>query len=178
MANFEGMSLPAYGAGVHYNESLTANWTIADDGRLLLNLASTRPGETTGIEIAMALSSTTPTTAFNLLLSRSSTKAATTDALLGLEMGAAAYGVSGIQVDMGAAAVLTNFLSINGTAGPTYFLNVGPASGGAAQAVGFFSPSGKTLTTAPSSTTNFGTLKCMAGSKAYYIPILPDTAFT
>lgn len=176
MANFVGLSLPAYGAGAHYDTSQTENWTLQNDGRLLISIASTRPGETTGIEIALALSSTTPTTAYNLLLSRSSTKAATTDGLLGLELAADAVGVSAIELAMGAGATLTNFLSVNGTKGPTNFLYVGPSSGGAAQAVGFFTPAGTSrYLAAPTTTSATGWLKVVGGTYVYYVPCVPNT---
>ncbi len=171
MANFEGLALPAYGAGVHYNESGTSNWTIEGDGRIAISISSTRPGTTTGMEIALSLSSTTPTTAYNLLLSRSSTKAATTDTLLGFSMGASAVGVSAISLAMGVASTLTNFLAVTSTNAPTYFLSLG-ASAGAYVASGFYS---QRKTVAQSTISPYGALHCLVGTASFYIPMFHDT---
>ena len=80
---------------------------------------------------------------------------------------------SAITFAMGAGAVVTNFLAVTSTNSPTYFLNVA-SSGGGIQAAGFVSAS-KRFISAPSTAIVYGALAMIAGTKAYYIPIVPDT---
>ena len=79
---------------------------------------------------------------------------------------------SAISLAMGAGAVLTNFLAVSTSNSPTYFLNVA-SSGGGLQAAGFIST--KNFVSAPSTAITYGALAVVAGTKAYYIPIVPDT---
>jgi|SRR3990167_308753 len=79
---------------------------------------------------------------------------------------------SAISLAMGAGAVLTNFLAVSTSNSPTYFLNVA-SSGGGLQAAGFIST--KTFVSAPSTAITYGALAVVAGTKAYYIPMVPDT---
>lgn len=77
-----------------------------------------------------------------------------------------------INFAMGAGAVVTNFLAISTSNSPSYFLNVA-SSGGGLQAAGFIST--KRFISAPSTAITYGALAMIAGTKAYYIPIVPDT---
>ena len=72
------------------------------------------------------------------------------------------------------------FLTAHGSKAPSYLLSVGASAAGtgAAGANGFFTPVGtRTYLSAPSTAIPIGTIKILAGSKAYYIPCLPDTSF-
>lgn len=72
----------------------------------------------------------------------------------------------------------TAFLLVDGSSAPSYFLTVSASVGpgiGAAAVNGFFEAS-HNLLDAPDSDTVFGIIKILAGSKAYHILALPDTA--
>ena len=72
----------------------------------------------------------------------------------------------------------TAFLLVDGSSAPSYFLTVSASVGpglGAAADNGFFDSAHKLLD-APDSDTVFGIIKILAGSKAYHILALPDTA--
>lgn len=80
--------------------------------------------------------------------------------------------------DGGSAQVSTAvaFLGSNGTKAPTYFLTIGGTGGpgeGAAVTNGFLEVA-KTSNTAATKAA-WGGIKCLFGSKAYYIMALPDT---
>ena len=174
MGTFLGLGVPQYGAFSRYNEAQTETWTVVDGGELALTIASTKPGTTAGISVALALSSTTPTVAYNLFLSRSSTKAGTTDAFLGLSLGASAVAVSAIRFTMGLTSSMVNFIEISTSVSPTNFLNIG-ASAGAVGSSGFVS---ERRTVAQSTISGYGALHCLIGTASFFIPMFHNTNTT
>lgn len=110
-------------------------------------------------------------------------------------LAAGAENVNGVVVVASTKSVLNDVFSYHGSAtgtaqsllgvtsthAPTYFLRVAASGGagdygvGAALANGFFTPPNFFYVSAPTTSIPMGAIKILAGSKAYYIPIIPDT---
>ena len=98
----------------------------------------------------------------------------TTDMLLHLELAASAIGTSYIDVEAKTGASATNLISVTGSKTPTYLLNIANSVGQEAT-TGFFEYNKKTVS-APATTIAIGIFKVIINTKAYYIPLYPDTA--
>ena len=85
----------------------------------------------------------------------------------------AAYGYQSPDSAVGTAVT---FCMVNGSKAPSYFISVGATAPGVGAATdnGFFEAATRFLT-APSTALTYGAIKILAGSKAYYIPCVPDT---
>ena len=70
-----------------------------------------------------------------------------------------------------------SFFSVVGSKAPSYLLSVGATKAGIGAAVsnGFFTATNFYYVSAPSTAIPMGAIKILAGSKAFYIPCIPDT---
>lgn len=96
---------------------------------------------------------------------------------IGFTLGASAVADALIKYTAGITGATTSVFQVSSTNGPTYLLSVGTSAGagiGAAAANGFFNTALKYVS-APSTLIPMGTVKMLAGSKAYYMLCIPDT---
>jgi hypothetical protein len=97
---------------------------------------------------------------------------------IGFTLGASAVVDALIKYTAGITGATTSVFQVSSTNGPSYLLSVGTSAGagvGAAVTNGFFNTALKYVS-APSTSIPMGTIKMLAGSKAYYILAIPDTA--
>ena len=85
-----------------------------------------------------------------------------------------------IQYQSGAGSEVgtcNSFFSVVGSKAPTYLLSVGASKAeiGAATSNGFFTATNFYYVSAPTTAIPMGAIKILAGSKAFYIPVIPDT---
>ena len=85
-----------------------------------------------------------------------------------------------IQYQSGAGSEVgtcDTFFSVVGSKAPSYLLSVGATKAGIGAAVsnGFFTATNFYYVSAPSTAIPMGAIKILAGSKAFYIPCIPDT---
>lgn len=92
-------------------------------------------------------------------------------------LGASAVADALIKYTAGITGATTSVFQVSSTNGPTYLLSVATSAGagiGAAATNGFFNTAVKYVS-APSTAIPMGGIKILAGSKAYWIPVIPDT---
>jgi len=72
------------------------------------------------------------------------------------------------------------FFSVVGSKAPSYLLSVGATKAGIGAAVsnGFFTATNFYYVSAPTTAIPMGAIKILAGSKAFYIPVIPDTGMS
>ena len=193
-STFEGLSLPRLGEyeQVQQNPTLdivtitgstgqTGDFYVAQDSDGTEIFAISSSGMVTASKaVTYTLSATTVTQAVNVAVT--STGAFTQGA------NNAAYMVTGSTSSvLNACYGYTNaegippdsFCIVGGSAAPTYFLTIGttaPGVGAGTTTVNGFFEGSHNLLDVPSSDTVFGIIKIHAGSKAYHILSLPDTA--
>lgn len=180
MSTFQGLAVPIY----------------SDTGIELISVSSTG-GITFNEEVTLAggvaiTAATTSTSTLTFTLSSSAAKSiiinvTSTGALADTATNAAilvnassksvlnsviAYS-SGFDTEVGTC---NSFALFHGSKAPTYLLSVGGSQVGLGAALtnGFFSTT-VTWVSAPSTSIPMGGLKILAGTKAYWIPIIPDT---
>ena len=93
-------------------------------------------------------------------------------------LGASAIAQALIKYTAGITAVTTSVFQVSSSNGPSYLLSVASSAGagvGAAASNGFFTAAPFFFVSAPSTVIPMGAIKILAGSKAYYIPCIPDT---
>ena len=193
---YMGLSVPLFG------ESEIQQQTAATDV-LTLTGAASMTGDflvlqnSTGAELFVISSSGLVTMGAGMTLAGVSSSTATGLTISVTSTGAIAeYGTSpnAILVSASSKAVLHSiiqyqsgngsevgtcdtFFSVIGSKAPSYLLSVGATKAGIGAAVsnGFFTATNFYYVSAPSTAIPMGAIKILAGSKAFYIPVIPDT---
>jgi len=145
--------------------SFTATGNLTFNGLSSSNLnAITIAVTTTGAIVADITASVA-----NAIYVKSSSKSAFNSVLMYDSLASAAASVSSVNM----------FLGVNGSLAPDYFLSLGTSTigQGAAGDNGFLN-AGITLTADPTSDSVYAGIKCLFGSKAYYILAVPDSSIT
>jgi hypothetical protein len=165
---YEGLAVPLYG------ESEIKQQALATD-LLTLTGAASMSGDfmviqnSTGAELIVVGCNGTVDFAIGSTTS--------TNYGIGFTLGASAVADALIKYTAGITGATTSVFQVSSTNGPTYLLSIGTSAGagiGAAASNGFFTASLKYVS-APSTAIPMGAVKILAGSKAYYIPCIPDT---
>jgi hypothetical protein len=172
-STFQGLGVPLFG------ESEIQQQTAATD-LLTLTGAASMSGDflvlqnSSGAEL-LVVSASGALEPHTIEFALSST-VSTTHAV-GFTLGASAVVDALFKYTAGITGATTSVFQVSSTNGPTYLLSVATSAGagtGAAVNNGFFTASMKYIS-APSTAIPMGGIKMLAGSKAYYIPCIPDT---
>ena len=191
-STFEGLSLPRLGEYEQVQQalatdmatltgaaSMTGDFLVCQDSDGTEVFAVSSSGKiTSAVGVTYTLSSTTVTQAVNVTVTSTGAFAAGAKNAAYMVTGSTKSALNACYgYNAGAEGIPpTSFCLTSGSASPTYFISVGSTPGtGAAADCGFFDSEHKLLD-APSSATVFGVIKILAGSKAYHLLALPDTA--
>lgn len=178
---FMGLSVPLFG------ESEIQQQTAATD-LLTLTGAGSMSGDflvlqnSTGAEL-FVISNSGAITAGTMALTDQHlgfTISSTTSTNYGISfaLGASAVCDALIKYTAGITGATTSVFQVSSSNGPTYLLSIASSAGagvGAAQSNGFFTAPNFYYVSAPTTSIPMGAIKILAGSKAYYIPVIPDT---
>ncbi len=176
---FMGLAVPLFG------ESEIQQQTAATD-LLTLTGAASMSGDflvlqnSTGTELVVISSSGAITTVRGFIpntIDFSISSTTSTNYGISFTLGASAVADALIKYTAGITGATTSVFQVSSTNGPTYLLSIATSAGagvGAAANNGFFTAS-KSYVSAPSTVIPMGAIKILAGSKAYYIPVIPDT---
>ena len=165
---FEGLAVPLY------DESEIQQQTVATD-ILTITGGASQTGDFLVLQTSAGAELFVVSAAGNVDIAINSTTS--TNHGIKFTMGASSVTQCVIDYTAGITAATTAYLGVASSNGPTYLLSVAGSAGhgvGAAATNGFYNASLKYVS-APSTAIPMGGVKMIAGSKAYWIPCIPDT---
>lgn len=184
---FMGMSVPLFGESVIEQQTaatdvltITGAGSMSGDFIVCQNSTGTEKFvvSSSGLITAAGLALAGATTLTNAELDWTISSTTSTNYGISFTLGASAVCDALIKYTAGITGATTSVFQVSSSNGPTYLLSIASSAGagtGAAQSNGFFTAPNFYYVSAPSTAIPMGAIKILAGSKAYYIPVIPDT---
>ena len=184
---YNGLAVPLFGESEIKQQALasdilTLTGAASQSGDFIVAQGSTGTEyfvvSSSGLVTAAGLALTGASTVTGGTLGFTISSTTATNYGIGFTLGASAVVDALIKYTAGITGATTSVFQVSSSNGPTYLLSIASSAGagaGAAQSNGFFTAPNFYYVSAPTTAIPMGAIKILAGSKAYYIPVIPDT---